>query len=139
MAAPRAPQDRKAPAKRATRQRKPTTAEMATVEEADQTQGMRTEAAAEVDGYIEVEMGGYVYHLLPREEWRQSTQEALQTGRVNDWAEDVMPPKDFDMWLAADPTNREFGEFMEEMGRQVGASLGESKAARRYLRTMGMR
>ena len=138
MAAPREPQDRKAPAKRATRQRKPTPAEIATVE-SDQTQGMRTEAAAETDGYIEVEMGGYTYHLLPREEWRQSTQESLAMGRFNDWAEDVMPEGDFDTWLAADPTNREVAEFMEEMGRQLGASLGESKAARRYLRTMGMR
>jgi hypothetical protein len=136
MATPREPQDRqpaarkRAPAK--TVQRKPTRAEMAAT---DETEGLRTEADAEDTGHITVDMDGYTYRILPREDWRTSTTEDLQYGRVNDWAEAVMPAEDFEQWLAADPTGRQVGDFFEEMGRVIGVGLGESRALRRvYLR-----
>lgn len=142
MAAPREPKDHQAP-KRTTRKatvRKPTPAELATTDDVDQTVPLQTEVDVELTGYIEVEMGGHVYHVKPQDEWRQSTQEALRLGMTSDWAEDVMPPEDYEAWLDADPTNRELGDFFEEMGRQAGIGLGESRALRRaYSRSMRRR
>lgn len=143
MAAPRPPQDRQTPRKRAAKtvQRKPTAAEMAATEvtEIDETAGLRSEVEVEETGWVEVPWGDRIFRILPGEEWRQSTNDALNEGRVNDWAADVMPTGDYEVWLDLDPTNREFGEFMERMGRKVGASLGESGPSNRALRRMRMR
>ena len=141
MAAPRTPQDRKPPRKRTAAkavQRKLAAAEMA-ASDADETKGLRTEVEAEETGWVRVPFGDKVFRLKPGEEWRQSTNDALNEGRINDWAEAVMPKDDFKAWLDLDPTNAEFGAFMEAMGEEVGASLGESGASSRALRRMRRR
>ena len=136
MAVPREPQDRKTP--RAPRQR--AAQDPVASEPDDAAAPLRAEAEAEETGYVEVEMGGYTYRLKPQEDWRQSTQESLRLGMVNDWAEDVMPPEDYQAWLESDPTNRELEQFFEDMGRAAGVSLGESRALRRaYSRSMRRR
>ena len=132
MPAPREPQDRKTPTR--PRVRKPTAAELAAT---DQTVGARAEADS--TDWLEVEMGGYTYRMTRAEQWRQSTNDALNQGRMNDWAGDVMPEEDYLAWLDADPTNAEVGDFMEEMGRVAGASLGESRASRRAYARMASR
>lgn len=143
MSAPRVPQDRQTPRKRATKtvQRKPTKAEMAAAEvtEVDETTGLRSEVDVEETGWVEVPWGDHTFRILPGEEWRQSTNDAINEGRFNDWAADVMPTEDYKVWLDLDPTNREFGEFMERMGEEVGASLGEYGQSNRALRRMRMR
>jgi hypothetical protein len=144
MAAPRKPQDRKTPTarKRAPAkavQRKPTAAEMAASEAADATTGLRTEVEVEETGWITVPWGDLTFRIRPGQEWRQSTNDALNEGSINDWAEAVMPADDYEAWLDLDPTNAEFGAFMQAMGEEVGAGLGESGPSNRALRRMRRR
>lgn len=143
MPAAREPQDRKPARKRAApqrvTQRRSTPAEVAATDAVDETVGPRAEVVVEDTGFVEVPFSGRVFRVRPAEEWRQSTNDALSEGRANDWAADVMPRDDYEAWLDLDPTNREFGDFMEEMGRQVGMSVGESAASNRALRRMRRR
>lgn len=150
----REPQDHKPARKKATakkttakkttaRQRAPqrasTPSETAASEPVDQTAGPRAEVETEETGWIQIPLGDDVFRICPPEQWRQSTNDALSDGLVNDWAADVMPAADYRRWLDLDPTNAEFASFMETMGEEVGMSLGESGPSNRLLRRMRRR
>lgn len=131
---------KKTTAKKTTpRQRAPIPAAIAASDPADQTSGPRAEVEAEETGWIQIPCGGDVFRLIPTEQWRQSTNDSLHDGRVNDWAADVMPTADYRRWLALDPTNAEFADFMEALGEEVGMSLGEPGPSSRALRRMRRR
>ena len=116
MAAPREPQDHRP------RVRKSTQAEI------DQTVAVVAEVDAEADdGYVLAELCGEELQVLPPGQWRQSTNVALQEGRLNDWALTALTPESYDRWLELDPTNDEALAFFEDYGRKSGNGLGDSR------------
>ncbi|MGW4493740.1 hypothetical protein [Streptomyces sp. NPDC004376] len=100
--------------------------------------GTVTEADAQE---IEAE-GQYVTALLCDEEvrvippgaWRQSWMRLLNQGQFDAFADKVIHPDDLDVYEEIDPTNDEFGEFVNDASLQAGESLGKSRGPSRSQR-----
>lgn len=114
--------------------RKPRTAARAasrpaTTRPADEPDVSEAEAQEiEADGnYVTADLCGEELRIIPPGAWRQSWQRLLNAGQVDAFAEQVIHPDDFDLYMELDPTNTEFGDFVGEAAERAGESLGKSR------------
>jgi hypothetical protein len=77
--------------------------------------------------YVTADLCGEQVRIVPPGAWRQSWQEHLHAGRINQFASYVIHPADLDLYDELDPTNDEFGEFVGEAAERAGESLGKSR------------
>ncbi|MFJ3839475.1 hypothetical protein ACIPY6_28765 [Streptomyces sp. NPDC090054] len=80
-----------------------------------------------VGHYVTVMLVDEEVRVIPPGAWRQSWQQQLAQGLTNAFAEKVIHPEDLDLYYELDPTNDEFGNFVEEAARLSGESLGKSR------------
>ncbi len=57
-------------------------------------------------------------------DWPAEANELLARGLIVRWASEVMPPKDFAVWVGIKPTNRQAAEFIAAVEVAVGFPLG---------------
>lgn len=79
-----------------------------------------------VNKYVTAELCGEEVRIIPPGAWRQSWQRLLGQGQIDAFAEIVLHPDDFDLYLELDPTNEEFGELVGDAAERAGESLGKS-------------
>jgi len=48
-------------------------------------------------------------------------------GQIDAFAQIVLHPDDYDLYLDIDPTNEEWGEFVTDAAERAGESLGNSR------------
>ncbi|WP_435601447.1 hypothetical protein [Streptomyces sp. C10-9-1] len=77
--------------------------------------------------HVLAELCGEELRIIPPGAWRQSWQRLLNQGLVDDFAEIVIHPDDFEIYRELDPTNEEFGEFVASAAERGGESLGKSR------------
>jgi hypothetical protein len=76
--------------------------------------------------YVTVELCGEEVQVIPPAVWRTSWQRLLNQGQFDAFAEKVLRPEDYELYLELDPTMVEFLEFTQEAAEQAGESLGKS-------------
>lgn len=81
----------------------------------------------EADGYVTASLCGEELQIMPPSEWRASWQSLLAQGQIRAFVELVLHPEDLDLFWEIDPTNTEFGEFIDDATRQGGESQGNSR------------
>ena len=99
----------------------------------DITEVLRTEVAAEADdGHLSIEViDGLTVRVPPAGQWRQSANDALNSGAFNTWASSVLTSADAQAWIDADLTNDEVTAFFRAWAAETGVGLGGSRASRR--------
>lgn len=80
-------------------------------------------------------LAGESVRIIPPGAWRQSWQRSLAAGQFDVFAEKVIHPDDLDLYEDIDPTNDEFGQFIEDAARLAGESLGKSRGPARSSRS----
>lgn len=85
--------------------------------------------------YVTAALAGEPVRIIPPGAWRQSWQRALANGQFDVFAEKVIHPDDLDLYEEIDPTNDEFGQFIEDASRLAGESLGKSRGPARSSRS----
>lgn len=124
-----------APRKTASTSRKPrsgaraasrpaTTRPVEDIEEPDVTPAEAQEI--EVEGYVTAALCGEELQIMPPSAWRASWQSLLAQGQVAAFVELVVHPDDLEVFWDIDPTNTEFGEFIDDATRNAGESQGNS-------------
>ncbi|WP_329215294.1 hypothetical protein OG352_06530 [Streptomyces sp. NBC_01485] len=101
-------------------------AEVEEVDEPDMTEAEAQEIEAEVGHYVTTELCGEEVQVIPPSAWRSSWQRMLNQGNLDGFAEKVLHPDDYELYLELDPTIVEFMEFAQEAASLVGESLGKS-------------
>lgn len=82
---------------------------------------------AEAEGhYITASLSGEEVQVVPPTAWRASWQRLLRQGMIDEFAEKVFHPDDYELYLELDPTMQEWAEFTEEAARIAGESQGNS-------------
>lgn len=76
--------------------------------------------------YITAELCGEEVQIVPPTAWRTSWQRLLQQGMIDEFAQKVFHPDDYELYLDLDPTMEEWLTFTQEAARQSGESLGNS-------------
>lgn len=69
---------------------------------------------------------GEEVRIVPPGAWRQSWQRLLNQGQIDAFAEIVLHPDDYELYVELDPTNDEFGELINDAATRAGESLGKS-------------
>lgn len=88
------------------------------------------EVEATAGHYVTASLAGKPVRLIPPGAWRQSWQRMLKAGDTDAFAELVIAPEDYDLYVELDPTNDEMGEFLADAGEIAGESLGKSSGPR---------
>ncbi|MGV9352281.1 hypothetical protein [Streptomyces misionensis] len=81
----------------------------------------------EADGqYVTAELCGEEVQIVPPAVWRTSWSRMLNQGNLDGFAQAVLHPDDYELYLELDPTITEFLAFTEDAGQRSGESLGKS-------------
>lgn len=95
------------------------------VDELDVTEAEAQEI--EADGhYVTTDLCGEEVQVIPPSAWRSSWQRMLNQGNLDGFAEKVLHPDDYELYLELDPTIVEFMEFSQGAASLAGESLGKS-------------
>lgn len=95
------------------------------VDEPDVTEAEAQEI--EADGhYVTTDLCGEEVQVIPPSAWRSSWQRMLNQGNLDGFAEKVLHPDDYELYLELDPTIVEFMEFSQGAASLAGESLGKS-------------
>ncbi|MYU30711.1 hypothetical protein GTW30_22125 [Streptomyces sp. SID7810] len=76
--------------------------------------------------YVTAELCGEEVQVVPATVWRSSWQRMLQQGNLDGFAEKVLHPDDFELYLELDPTIADFLDFAQAAAAAAGESLGNS-------------
>ncbi|MDX5563769.1 hypothetical protein PYK79_10940 [Streptomyces sp. ID05-04B] len=76
--------------------------------------------------YVTTDLCGQEVQVVPPTVWRSSWQRMLNVGNLDGFAEKILHPDDYDLYLELDPTIAEFMEFAQEAASLAGESLGKS-------------
>lgn len=97
-------------------------------EEFDEPEVSAAEAQEiEAEGhYITTDLCGHEVQVVPPAAWRSSWQRMLNAGNLDGFAQKILHPDDYDLYLEIDPTIAEFMEFAQEAASLAGESLGKS-------------
>lgn len=79
-----------------------------------------------VNKHVTALLCGEEVRIIPPGAWRQSWQRLAAQGQIDAFAQIVLHPDDYDLYLDIDPTNEEWGEFVQDAAEQAGESLGNS-------------
>ena len=89
-----------------------------------------TEAEAqeiEAEGhYITATLCGEDVRIVPPSAWRVSWNRMLMQGLIDEFAEKVLAPEDYEFFVEIDPTAEEFQDFVQEASEKSGEPLGKS-------------
>lgn len=89
-----------------------------------------TEAEAqeiEAEGhYITATLCGEDVQIVPPSAWRVSWNRMLMQGLIDEFAEKVLAPEDYEFFVEIDPTAEEFQDFVQEASDKSGEPLGKS-------------
>ncbi|MFF2100991.1 hypothetical protein [Streptomyces sp. NPDC058202] len=96
------------------------------VDEVDVTEAEAQEIEAEAGHYVTTDLCGQEVQVIPPSAWRSSWQRMLNQGNLDGFAEKVLHPDDYELYLELDPTIAEFLEFSQEAASLAGESLGKS-------------
>lgn len=109
---------------------RPATTRRAAEPEEDFDEVEVTEAEAQeieaVSKYVAGVLCGEEVRIVPPGAWRQSWQRLLNNGQIDAFAQQVLHPDDYEVYLDIDPTNDEFGELINDAAQRAGESLGKS-------------
>ncbi|OQQ12958.1 hypothetical protein B0675_39750 [Streptomyces sp. M41(2017)] len=95
------------------------------VDEPDVTEAEAQEI--EADGhYVTTDLCGEEVQVIPPSAWRSSWQRMLNQGNLDGFAQAVLHPDDYELYLELDPTIVEFMEFSQGAAALAGESLGKS-------------
>lgn len=83
--------------------------------------------------FLTVPFGDGKWEIVPPGAWRQSWLRQLKNGDMDDFMQSVLSPDSYDLYLDADPTTDELGEFLTKAGDAAGEALGKSSGPRRSL------
>ncbi|MGW2048533.1 hypothetical protein ACWCPF_25625 [Streptomyces sp. NPDC001858] len=76
--------------------------------------------------YVTAELCGEEVQVIPSTVWRSSWQRMLNQGDLDGFAEKILAPEDYELYLELDPTIAEFLEFAQDAAGRAGESLGNS-------------
>lgn len=77
--------------------------------------------------YVIVELCGEEVEVVPAAAWRSSWQRMLNQGNLDGFAEKVMSPESYELYLELDPTIVDFLQFSQDAAESSGESLGNSR------------
>lgn len=77
--------------------------------------------------YVTALLCGEEVQVVPPAAWRASWQRLLRQGMIDEFAEKIFHPDDFELYLELDPTMQEWGEFTDDAARSAGESRGNSR------------
>ena len=100
------------------------TIEPETEEQTSAADAQETEA---VNKHVTALLCGEEVRIIPPGAWRQSWQRLAAQGQIDAFAQIVVHPDDYDLYIDIDPTNEEWGEFVSDAAEQAGESLGNSR------------
>jgi hypothetical protein len=100
-----------------------TTRQPAAEEEISPAEAQEIEAEGH---YITAELCGEEVQIVPPTAWRTSWQRLLQQGLIDDFAQKVFHPDDYELYLELDPTMEEWLTFTQEASRRAGEGVGNS-------------
>ena len=124
--------------RKSTTSRKPRTAARAAsrpattrrqVEDIDEPEATAAEMQEiEAEGhYITATLCGEEVQVVPPTAWRASWQRMLRQGMIDEFAEKIFHPDDYELFLELDPTMQEWADFTEDAARIAGESQGNSR------------
>ncbi len=117
---------RKPGAARATT-RSATTRRKAEVDEEPEVTAADAQEVEAVNKYVTAVLCDEEIRVIPPGAWRQSWQRLAAQGQIDAFAQIVIHPDDYDVYLDVDPTNEEWGEFVQDAAERAGESLGNSR------------
>lgn len=107
---------------------RPATTRRAAESDVDEVEVSASEAQEiEVDGYVTASLCGEDLRIMPPSAWRASWASLLGNAQVAAFVELTVHPDDLDLFWEIDPTNQEFGEFIDDATRQAGETPGNSR------------
>lgn len=80
-----------------------------------------------VSKHVTALLCGEEVRIIPPGAWRQSWQRLAAQGQIDAFAQIVLHPDDYDLYIDIDPTNEEWGEFVSDAAEQAGEGLGNSR------------
>ena len=95
------------------------------IDEPDITDAEAQEIEAE-GHYVATSLCGQRVEVIPPSAWRSSWQRMLNLGNLDGFAEKVLHPDDYELYLELDPTIEEFMGFAQDAASLTGESLGKS-------------
>jgi hypothetical protein len=79
------------------------------------------------DRYVIGDLCGEEVRIIPPGAWKQSWRRLLMAGQIDDFADIVLHPDDYELYEELDPTNDEFGDLVNTASERAGESLGKSR------------
>ena len=108
---------------------RPPTRTIEPVEDFDEPEVTEVDAqeAEANDRYVAGDLCGEEVRIIPPGAWKQSWRRLLMAGQIDDFADIVLHPDDYELYEELDPTNDEFGDLVNTASERAGESLGKSR------------
>ncbi|MET9909676.1 hypothetical protein ABZZ74_23225 [Streptomyces sp. NPDC006476] len=106
---------------------RPATTRTPTDPDVDVVSAAEAQEVEAVNKYVTAVLCDEEVRIIPPGAWRQSWQRLAAQGQIDAFAQIVLHPDDYDLYLDIDPTNEEWGEFVGDAADRAGESLGNSR------------
>jgi hypothetical protein len=80
-----------------------------------------------VSKYVTAMLCDEEIRIIPPGAWRQSWQRLATQGQIDAFAQIILHPDDYEVYVDIDPTNEEWGEFVQDAAERAGEPLGNSR------------
>lgn len=95
-------------------------------EAVDEVSAAEAQEIEAVNKYVTALLCDEEIRIIPPGAWRQSWQRLAAQGQIDAFAQIILHPDDYELYVDIDPTNEEWGEFVADAADQAGESLGKS-------------